>query len=74
MTITPRTPLADVPRIGVRGAALLRRLGLHTVEDLLLDLPHRAEEFKDAREARWLPDGERARVEGTIARVQARVV
>ncbi len=73
-TVTPRTPLADVPRIGIRGATLLGRLGLHTVQDLLLDLPHRVEEFADAQRERWLPDGERARVEGTIARVSARVV
>lgn len=74
VTITPRTPLADVPRIGARGAALLGRLGLQTVEDLLLDLPHRVEQFADAQRERWLADGERARVEGTIANVTARVV
>ena len=73
-TITPRTALAEVPRIGPRGAALLRRLGLETVEDLLLDLPRKVEQFVDAGEERWLADGERARVEGTIAQVNARVV
>ncbi len=72
--VTPATALADVPRIGTRGAALLRRLGLETVEDLLLDLPRKVERFADAGEQSWLVDGERVRVEGTIAHVNARVV
>jgi ATP-dependent DNA helicase RecG len=44
------------------------------VEDLLLDLPRKVETFVDAGEERWLAEGERARVEGTIAQVNARVV
>ncbi|MGH7910664.1 MAG: DEAD/DEAH box helicase, partial [Candidatus Dormibacteraceae bacterium] len=74
VAITPCTPLEDVPRIGARGAEMLERLGLHTVADLLLDLPWRLEHFSDAEDRPWLADGERARVVGTIAGVTARTV
>ncbi len=78
--VSPADPLdTPVGSTGLPGAAALRRvgkrLGIHTVRDLLFHLPRRYEDLRELRtlaEVRTLDEGERAsaRVEVTGIRVE----
>jgi ATP-dependent DNA helicase RecG len=58
-----------VPRIRKTEAALLRRLGVRTVRDLLLYLPYELERFEDAPIAEQSPDG-KATFVGTVLQIR----
>jgi len=46
MTISLQTPVKELPRVGDKTAALLHRLGISTVKDLLYLFPTRYEDFR----------------------------
>jgi ATP-dependent DNA helicase RecG len=65
-------PLSDLPGIGPRLAARLRRLGLASVRDLLETRPRRYEPAVPERSIVELADGEEAVVCGVVRRVTVR--
>jgi ATP-dependent DNA helicase RecG len=60
------TPLTGLPGVGPERAALLARLGLATVEDLLLHRPHRHEDRRHLLTIRQLQLGKPATTRGRI--------
>ena len=60
------TTLREIPGIGVARAEQLARLGLHTVNDLLLHRPRRYEDRRHIRSIRDLDVGEAASTRGRI--------
>ena len=59
-------PLSVLPGIGPKSAEKYKKLGIETVEDLLLYFPFRYEDFK-SKNVLDLEDGEKAVVSGLIA-------
>ena len=59
-------PLSVLPGIGPKSAEKYKKLGIETVEDLLLYFPFRYEDFK-SKNALDLEDGEKAVVSGIVA-------
>lgn len=59
-------PLSVLPGIGPKSAEKYKKLGIETVEDLLLYFPFRYEDFK-TKNVLDLEDGERAVVSGIVA-------
>ena len=59
-------PLSVLPGIGPKSAEKYKKLGIETVEDLLLYFPFRYEDFK-AKNVLDLEDGEKAVVSGLVA-------
>lgn len=59
-------PLSVLPGIGPKSAEKYKKLGIETVEDLLLYFPFRYEEFK-SKNVLDLEDGEKAVVSGLVA-------
>lgn len=64
--LTPDSPLADVPGITRQMVQSFRRLGVHTVRDLLYHFPHRYDDFTTRRTIAELQPGA---VETIIAEV-----
>lgn len=56
--LTADTPLTKMPGIGERRAAQLAKLGLHTVEDLVLDIPRDYEDWSSLVSITGAPFGE----------------
>ena len=61
-----RQPLSVLPGIGPKSAEKYKKLGIETVEDLLLYFPFRYEDFK-SKNVLDLEDGEKAVVSGIVA-------
>ena len=59
-------PLSVLPGIGLKSAEKYKKLGIETVEDLLLYFPFRYEDFK-SKNVLDLEDGEKAVVSGIVA-------
>ena len=59
-------PLSVIPGIGPKSAEKYKKLGIETVEDLLLYFPFRYEDFK-SKNVLDLEDGEKAVVSGLVA-------
>lgn len=59
-------PLSVLPGIGPKSAVKYKKLGIETVEDLLLYFPFRYEDFK-SKNVLDLEDGEKAVVSGLVA-------
>ena len=59
-------PLSVLPGIGPKSAEKYKKLGIETVEDLLLYFPFRYEDFK-SKNVLDLEDGEKAVVSGLVA-------
>lgn len=59
-------PLSVLPGIGPKSAEKYKKLGIETVEDLLLYFPFRYEDFK-SKNVLDLEDGEKAVVSGNVA-------
>ncbi len=68
----PDTPLGEALHLGAADRRRLARLGLHTVRDLLFDLPFGWEEYGAPVTVRELRPGEPATVVGTLVAVGAR--
>jgi ATP-dependent DNA helicase RecG len=67
--LTLDSPVSHLPRIGREDVKRLRRLGLETVRDLLLDLPFGWESFGGQAAVADLAPGDAATVVGTVTRV-----
>ena len=59
-------PLSVLPGIGPKSAEKFKKLGIETLEDLLLYFPFRYEDFK-TRNVLELEDGEKAVISGVVA-------
>ena len=59
-------PLSVLPGVGPKSAEKFQKLGIETLEDLLLYFPFRYEDFK-TRNALELEDGEKAVISGLVA-------
>ena len=59
-------PVTALRGVGAERAALLARLGIHTVLDLLLHRPRRYEDRRDCRPIRTLTPGEAVLTGGTV--------
>ena len=59
-------PLSVLPGVGPKSAEKFKKLGIETLEDLLLYFPFRYEDFK-TRNVLELEDGEKAVISGVIA-------
>ena len=59
-------PLTVLPGVGPKSAEKYKKLGIETVEDLLLYFPFRYEDFK-SKNVLDLEDGEKAVVSGIVA-------
>ena len=65
--ILPLTrPVTTLGGVGLERAAQLERLGIRTIEDLLLHRPHRYEDRRQLRPIRELELGEPATIRGTV--------
>ncbi len=60
------TPIRYAPGVGERREGLFKKLGIHTVEDLLTFFPRRLEDRTQLRRIKDLQDGENALVEGVL--------
>lgn len=60
------SPISAAPGVGEKRAHLFRKLGIHTVEDLLTFFPRRLEDRTQLRPIKDLRDGENALVEGVL--------
>ena len=56
--MSPSTPVAEVAHVGLAKAGLLRKLGIHTVRDLLYHLPRRYEDTRAVTPVAQLRPGE----------------
>src|SRR2546429_9912534 len=65
------SPAAHLPRVTSTEARSLARLGLHTVRDLLLDLPYGWDAFGGPTAIAGLPVGARGAAGGPRARIPA---
>lgn len=70
--INLKTKLEEVPRIGTKYAAILKKLNLETVEDFLLHFPFRYEDYSERIFIEDLTAGETATVMGEVT--QSKVV
>ena len=59
-------PLSVLPGVGPKSAEKFKKLGIETLEDLLLYFPFRYEDFK-TRNVLELEDGEKAVISGVVA-------
>lgn len=66
------SPVEDLPRCRPADAKRLRKLGLETVQDLLLDLPFDWEEFGETTSIGELQPGRRASVLASVVRIEAK--
>ena len=71
--LTMRSSVRELPRIKSAEVKLLHRLGLETVEDLLLHLPYGWESYGGPTAIADLPDGTQATVVGTLLRLTSRM-
>ncbi len=62
-------PVADAVGVGTKRAKTLERLGIKTIEDLLLYLPRRLEDRREFKRIGELRAGETVCVQGKVARV-----
>lgn len=69
MPLLPDTPVASIAKVSRRVLPALRRLGIMTVEDLLLYFPARYEDFSARKNIADLAVGETATIRGAITRV-----
>jgi ATP-dependent DNA helicase RecG len=67
-------PVQFAKEVGPRRAALLRKFGIETVEDLLYHLPFRYEDRRRVREISAVEIGEEASLIGELAQLQERTV
>jgi RecG wedge domain len=67
-------PVQFAKEVGPRRAALLRKFGIETVEDLLYHLPFRYEDRRRVREIGSTEIGEEASIIGELAQLQERTV
>src|SRR5947209_7990736 len=71
--LTLESPVSRLPRIGSVESQRLQKLGILTVRDLLLHLPSDWVPYGGLQPVRGLKPGDRARVNGTLVSVGARV-
>jgi ATP-dependent DNA helicase RecG len=64
------SPITDLYRVGKATAALLKKLGLDTVHDLLFYFPFRYEDFSQRIPIAELTDGASVNISGTIELIQ----
>src|SRR5919199_1968871 len=64
--------VASLPRVAAADARRLRRLGVHTVRELLLNLPYGWEEYGGPVPIARLEPGSQATVVGTVRRIGER--
>jgi ATP-dependent DNA helicase RecG len=67
-------PVQYAKEVGPRRAALLRKFGIDTVEDLLYHLPFRYEDRRRVRDIKSLQPGEEAGTIGELAQLSERTV
>ncbi len=67
MTLTLASPVSELPGVSATHARRLERLGIATVQDLLLDLPFDWESYEDVALVGQARAGTRATVVGTVA-------
>jgi hypothetical protein len=67
-------PVQFAKEVGPRRAALLRKFGIETVEDLLYHLPFRYEDRRRVREIGSVQPGEEASIVGELAQLAERTV
>ncbi len=63
-------PVAAVPKIGPKYKALLAKLGIFTIEDLLYHFPFRYDDFSQVKKIRDVQPGEIATVQGVLGPVK----
>ena len=63
-------PITKAQGIGAKRAALLAKLGLKTIEDLLMFFPHRLEDRTQATSIGSLKNGMEVSVRGTVGAIQ----
>src|SRR5205809_4858668 len=68
----PGSPVSDIPRVGAADVKNLRKLGLQTVGDLLLNLPYGWDSFGGPTPITGLLPGSAATVVVTVMRIAAR--
>jgi ATP-dependent DNA helicase RecG len=66
MEITLTTPIRYVPRIGPMYSEKLEKLGIQTVEDLIVHLPHRYNDFTNVKPIADLSIGDTVTIRGTV--------
>lgn len=66
------SPLHALPTLGPKAAKALASIGVETVEDLLLDIPTRYEDFRISKPLALVRAGEMVSVEGRLLSVVAR--
>lgn len=74
--ITPDTPIERIPKVTRTIIAPLKRLGIHTVYDLLTYLPSRYEDFSQKKHIADVVSGDIVTVQGvirTISRVHTKI-
>lgn len=64
-------PVRFVPGVGPRLAALLKNLGIITVEDLLRHYPARYEDFSSKKNIAELLLGEKVTIQGTLSKIDS---
>lgn len=70
MLITPTTPLKNIPKITPKYAAILEKMGLRTVTDLLFYFPHRYDDFSLLSSIDESLIGQTVTVEGQITKTK----
>lgn len=63
------TPIEEISRISKKMLPALKRLGIHTVRDLLFHVPSRYEDFSHIKKIADVAAGEMVTIQGTIASV-----
>ncbi|MDP3779232.1 MAG: ATP-dependent DNA helicase RecG [bacterium] len=64
--ITPDTPIERMPKVAKAIVSALKRLGIHTVRDLLMHIPSRYEDFSNKKPIREVAPGEMVTIQGTV--------
>lgn len=59
-------PISRLPLVGSVYQKRLKRLGIRTIEDILLHLPHRYEDYRHEKSVSYLKEGESITVRGKV--------
>ncbi|GAP06791.1 ATP-dependent DNA helicase RecG [Anaerolinea thermolimosa] len=74
LNIDLNAPVTVIPGVSKQKAAILARLGLHTLEDVLYYFPRRYDDYSRMKPINRLTYGEEVTVLGTIVAVQTRPI
>ncbi len=64
------SPISVVPKIGPKYQAVLEKLGIFTIEDLLYHFPFRYQDFTNTKNINELKDGDIVTIKATLGSVQ----